>query len=159
MNRYVLFAQFIEDFFDGQPDDVAPEAVYALDNELAMVLNAIGARFVQGTDQLEVVVDVGIREVAEVHGGTGYPGAQNLTSATEGDTSQDVMRTTRERTKHPLGIRQIAGLAVDLFSLNHDGVGGQNQLIGMTGGHFAGFGNRQNPNVVAWRGNSIPGGL
>ena len=60
MNRYVLFAQFIEDFFDGQPDDIAPEAVHALDDEFAVVLNTVGARFIQRADQLEVVVDVGL---------------------------------------------------------------------------------------------------
>lgn len=123
--------KFISDFFNGQADDIAPQAVDGLDEHFAVLLYAVGTGLVQDIYFLRVLKDGFIRKLFKMDSATGDPGAQNLRIAPEGDSGKDLVGPACKCAEHPPAVCQVMWLSKNLAILDHDGVGGQDQLSGV----------------------------
>ena len=123
--------KFISDFFDWQADDIAPQTVDGLDKHFAVLLYAVGTGFVQDIDYLTVLKDGFIRQRLKMDSATGDPGAQNLRIAPESDSGEDLVGPACKCAEHPPTVSQVDWLSKNLAILDHDGVGGQDQLSGV----------------------------
>ena len=155
----VVPTEFVEHFLNGQPDDVAPEAVKPIDKEFAMFLDAIGARLVQDIDQIAVLVDVHVGERAEADGGGGDPRAEDLVVFAECDSGEDLVGGSGEGPQHVFGVRQISWFAEDGLAFDHDGISGQHHLPRMTSCDFNRLGKRERLDIDRRQGDAIPGGF
>lgn len=130
----------LEDALDGEADDVAHEALDALDDAAIILLCGVGTGLVEGMDALEVGGDInfvtgtelyagGLDEAADAAGGVmdeADPGKHLMDAATKGDD-------------HGLGLGHVGRLAKDTVVEDDDGIGTEDKAVGVTGGDVGGL--------------------
>lgn len=119
------------DAVDRETHDIEVTADHILYTDIAdILLYAVGTRFIQGAVLIDIVVDLCVGERAE-----SYIGAIDkrllLRSGGEGNARIDLVGVSAEAVEHAFGIVEVVRFAEHLPMEPHDGVGGDEQVIGL----------------------------
>jgi hypothetical protein len=126
--------------FEGQADDVGGAAVE--DGEVGVVgeLEGVGAGTVLPESGAEVFIQFRIREGSELDEGAFLPGELAIFgSDPEADAGPELVGATGEESEDTSGLVAIGGFADDLAIDPGDGVGGEDDGVGVVGCDGVGF--------------------
>jgi hypothetical protein len=132
--------EFALQAFDGESDDVGERAFDPFDDQLAVVLDGIGAGFVEGINSFEILVDLGGIEGPERDVGTFGEEALLVTAKEEyADAGDDLMGAPLERSEHEGGFVEGTGFAEGLAFEADERIGGDGEGVGVLFSDSAGF--------------------
>jgi len=136
----VKAGEFFFESLEGQADDVAEGAGDGFDDEIAVLLNGVGAGFVERIDLFVIMVD--LLEGERTEGDGGMLDEQALAvgpEVDETDAGDDLVGAALQGGKHPMGVHQIGGFAKGLAFQGDQGVHAHGDGVGKFFGHGAGL--------------------
>jgi hypothetical protein len=134
-------AQGCQRALEWQTDDIGAAAFHRLDDHLAMLLQGVGARFVEHVDAGEISFDLIVLERTEAHAGCFVEfDVPPRFQAHEVDSGGHFVHATGQAGEHFPRLRRTGRFAEGLSVEPHQCVGADHDGVGVTGGHRQRFG-------------------